>query len=490
MGRQQSPPRPVGELGVLKMADAVAEQQRQIDRIHNAKNHYEVLNLTFGDSTAFTNEEFEKQYKQLARRLHPDKCALPGAEEAFKSIKLALDTLLDPEKKRKNDTLIRLHGKFRGDLDSNMDLSDMGEEVGDLLRTKPENGYTGALKDFTLVIVTIVLAYHYTRFQAELREAQQMNKGGSPPVMVLMAIVCGFALGWTYWEIFRWCSALYYGWTLCHMIPWNVVLVWQTQNATTLLGVPCWTALLVTFAGYFWLGYDVISSVLLGVCEGLMLGISCLRHSSPTPMLGFGGGYLVVVAMADVDGGVAATIAVLIFYFGSKEAGVKTYVSLALLIVYISFRINPCLCILLLFLCTVRVEDVELMSILSTVICLLTYWCAGLYWVGFTLAEGVLCKWADGQLWPDKGFGQKRLIACLAVFAVTHGIGGSTIFSAICLGCMCFGLCSGFMMLIQYENESSGPETEHRKQAETAKRDKKDAKKAEKKEQKRQKKKK
>ena len=44
-------------------------------------------------------------------------------------------------------------------------------------------------------------------------------------------------------------------------------------------------------------------------------------------------------------------------------------------------------------------------------------------------AEGVLCKWADGQLWPDKGFGQKRLIACLAVFAVTHGIGGSTIFS-------------------------------------------------------------
>ena len=96
--------------------------------------------------------------------------------------------------------------------------------------------------------------------------------------MVLMAIVCGFALGWTYWEvsshlascspltavcqIFRWCSALYYGWTLCHMIPWNVVLVWQTQNATTLLGVPCWTALLVTFAGYFWLGYDVISSVL------------------------------------------------------------------------------------------------------------------------------------------------------------------------------------------------------------------------------------
>jgi len=165
-------------------------------------------------------------------------------------------------------------------------------------------------------------------------------------------------------------------------------------------------------------------------------------------------------------------------------------VSLALLIVYISFRITPCLCILLLFLCTVKVEDVELMSILLTVVGLLTYWCAGPYWVSFILAEGALCKWADGQLWPDKGFGQKRFIACLAVFAVTHGIGGSTIFSAFCLSGMCFAMCSGFMMLIQYENESSGPETEQRKQAETAKRDRKDAKKAEKKEQKRQKKKK
>ena len=29
---------------------------------------------------------------------------------------------------------------------------------------------------------------------------------------------------------------------------------------------------------------------------------------------------------------------------------------------------------------------VELMSILSIIICLLTYWCAGLYWVGFIIA--------------------------------------------------------------------------------------------------------
>jgi len=73
--------------------DAEAEQQWQIDRIAKAKNHYQVLNLVFTESAAFSNEEFDRQYKQLARQLHPDKCSLNGAEEAFKSIKLAVDTL-------------------------------------------------------------------------------------------------------------------------------------------------------------------------------------------------------------------------------------------------------------------------------------------------------------------------------------------------------------------------------------------------------------
>ena len=41
-------------------------------------------------------------------------CHLDGAAEAFKSVKLAQDTLLDPEKKAKNDYFVGISGRFRG----------------------------------------------------------------------------------------------------------------------------------------------------------------------------------------------------------------------------------------------------------------------------------------------------------------------------------------------------------------------------------------
>eukprot|EP00656_Telonema_subtile_P027610 TRINITY_DN29739_c0_g1_i1.p1 TRINITY_DN29739_c0_g1~~TRINITY_DN29739_c0_g1_i1.p1 ORF type:complete len:372 (+),score=84.89 TRINITY_DN29739_c0_g1_i1:81-1196(+) len=353
--------------------DAAKEQQRQIQRIRDAQTHYEVLGLQFNpDAPDTAPEEVEKQYRQLARRLHPDKCSLEGAEEAFKSINLAQSTLLDPEKKTRNDQLVRLNGRFRGDLDSNFELHQASEDVGDFFREKPEGGYCGALMRFAVIIGTIILAFSRARLQVELPAVRKLEWAATPLAMVVGVVLFGWLFGFTWWEILKWAISLYYGWTAAHLVPWQQVVTWQTKNAYTLMGVPIWAGILIAFIARVGFKFDLLASLYIGVCEIFLLGLTCLRHSSPLPMLGLGSGFLVLVAIADVDGALAATVAVFIFFCGSKDGGVIVYASLIFTLLYLAFRITPLLCVGLLFACAVRSQDVELTSMLSGLIALIS----------------------------------------------------------------------------------------------------------------------
>ena len=76
-----------------------------------ARNPYEVLGVT---KTA-PDDEIKKAYRKLARESHPD--ANQGdaaAEERFKEIQGAYDTLSDPEKRKQFDTFGANGGRAGG----------------------------------------------------------------------------------------------------------------------------------------------------------------------------------------------------------------------------------------------------------------------------------------------------------------------------------------------------------------------------------------
>ncbi len=63
------------------------------------ENYYEIL----GVQTTATAEEIKKRYRELAKEFHPDKNSSKEAEEMFKKINAAHETLSDTQKRQQFD---------------------------------------------------------------------------------------------------------------------------------------------------------------------------------------------------------------------------------------------------------------------------------------------------------------------------------------------------------------------------------------------------
>jgi len=68
---------------------------------HTSPDYYEILNVSPG----FTNAELKKEYIKLCKEFHPDVNNSKGAENRFKLVQEAYDTLSCPHKRAHFDTL-------------------------------------------------------------------------------------------------------------------------------------------------------------------------------------------------------------------------------------------------------------------------------------------------------------------------------------------------------------------------------------------------
>ncbi|KAA6353579.1 MAG: hypothetical protein EZS28_050894 [Streblomastix strix] len=75
-----------------------------VSRLANAKNYYDVLGVPESASL----DDINAAYKKLALRLHPDKCELKVAGQAFKVVAEAHECLSDRASKGRYDTLLSL----------------------------------------------------------------------------------------------------------------------------------------------------------------------------------------------------------------------------------------------------------------------------------------------------------------------------------------------------------------------------------------------
>jgi len=109
----RAPAAPPKQISIEEMGKEVdgsdgGELGAEIRRVCSSKDFYEVLRVQRqGIFTGVKEEDLKKAYRKLALRLHPDKCHLSGAEDAFKKVSAAFSCLKDSQQRASYD----VHGE-------------------------------------------------------------------------------------------------------------------------------------------------------------------------------------------------------------------------------------------------------------------------------------------------------------------------------------------------------------------------------------------
>jgi len=80
--------------------EGTPEQRALVKRINGCEDYYAILGIS---DKSCSEDTIKRSYKKLALKLHPDKCKVRGAEDAFKAVSRAFSCLSDPQKRSSYD---------------------------------------------------------------------------------------------------------------------------------------------------------------------------------------------------------------------------------------------------------------------------------------------------------------------------------------------------------------------------------------------------
>ena len=87
-------------LFLVSCLQGTPEQRALVKRINGCEDYYAILGIS---DKSCSEDTIKRSYKKLALKLHPDKCKVRGAEDAFKAVSRAFSCLSDPQKRRSYD---------------------------------------------------------------------------------------------------------------------------------------------------------------------------------------------------------------------------------------------------------------------------------------------------------------------------------------------------------------------------------------------------
>lgn len=249
------------------------EQYAEIERILKAANHYQVL----GVQKEIEDEELKRVYKKLALLLHPDKVRLtnesdrPRAEQAFRGVQVAYETLKAPHTRKSYDLQLRM-GKT---------TFVPGESMDDGTEMSPEDEDAISPMQFILTLGNILLAVLvYVAVQA----AEESRHILTPRALLLQCCLSGFIFSWLVFQVAVWKAGLsvlaIYAFN--KLIPpqlslkyFVAALIFQIQSWNTKQGVPGFVALGLTidclarlefsFLGALGMGFMVLGTLFMGL---------------------------------------------------------------------------------------------------------------------------------------------------------------------------------------------------------------------------------
>ena len=93
------------EMRKLSQKDTKFNQDHQLDRLlnHNFVNPYDILEV----GPEASEPEIKTKFRMLSLLVHPDKCRHEKAADAFHLLEQAYKTLMDPEKRRMYQRVMR-----------------------------------------------------------------------------------------------------------------------------------------------------------------------------------------------------------------------------------------------------------------------------------------------------------------------------------------------------------------------------------------------